>query len=628
MADIGFRAKLRYWSDNLISRGTGAMIVMLFVITILLVLAVAFFVKTTGVDPDSRDFPRIAWAGLMRTLDPGTMGGDEGGPAFLLAMLTVTIGGIFVVGTLIGIITSGIDAKLEQLRKGRTFVAESGHTIILGWSSQIFTVIEELVEANASLKHACIAVLAERDKVEMEDEIKARIPDSKTTRIVCRTGCPNELVDLEIVNHRASRAIVILPPEGENSDSSVIKTVLALVNNPSRRKEPYHIVGVLHDPENLVVAEMVGGDEVQLILAGDMIARISAQTCRQSGLSVVYTELLNFRGDEIYFKEEPSLTGSTYRAALHAYEDSALIGIRKPDGSVLLNPPMDTVFEKGSAVVVISEDDDTIRFSGRPAPYTSTGIESSPGSIPRIPERTLILGWNSRVPIIARELDGYVAPGSELTVVVDPGFDIDVRGLLDRKYTNSKVALERGATTDRAVLESLSLDDYDHVIIQSYSDLLDVQQADARTLITLLHLRNMRFVSNARFSILSEMMDDRNRALAEVAHTDDFIVSDKLISLMVAQVAENRELKTVFRDLFDPDGSEVYIRPARLYVRTGIQMDFHTVIEAAAARGETAIGYRIMDNVDTPQGGIVVNPDKSNCISFTDRDRIILLAED
>ena len=55
---------------------------------------------------------------------------------------------------------------------------------------------------------------------------------------------------------------------------------------------------------------MVGGDEAELILVGDLIARIVAQTCRQSGLSVVYTELLDFDGDEIYFAERaPSWSG-------------------------------------------------------------------------------------------------------------------------------------------------------------------------------------------------------------------------------------------------------------------------------------------------------------------------------
>ena len=50
------------------------------------------------------------------------------------------------------------------------------------------------------------------------------------------------------------------------------------------------------------------------------------------------------------------------------------------------------------------------------------------------------------------------------------------------------------------------------------------------------------------------MLDLRNRELAEVTQADDFIVSDQLISLMLAQVAENKHLNAVFADLFDPRG--------------------------------------------------------------------------
>ncbi len=53
---------------------------------------------------------------------------------------------------------------------------------------------------------------------------------------------------------------------------------------------------------------------VQPVLTNDLIARVVAQTSRQSGLSVVYTELMNFSGDEIYFTDLPaSLVGQDLR---------------------------------------------------------------------------------------------------------------------------------------------------------------------------------------------------------------------------------------------------------------------------------------------------------------------------
>src|SRR4029078_422370 len=111
-------------------------------------------------------------------------------------------------------------------------------------------------------------------------------------------------------------------------------------------------------------------------------------------------------------------------------------------------------------------------------------------------------------------------------------------------------------------LDDLNIASYDHVIVLSYSDTLDVQNADARTLVTLLHLRSIADHTGHPFSIVSEMLDLRNRELAEVTQADDFIVSDKLVSLMLSQVSENKQLAAVFADLFDPEGSEIYIKPA------------------------------------------------------------------
>src|ERR1051326_8713341 len=98
-------------------------------------------------------------------------------------------------------------------------------------------------------------------------------------------------------------------------------------------------------------AELVGNDETIFVLSSDLISRITAQTCRQSGLSVVYSELLQFEGDELYFQQEPKLAGKTYKEALHAYETSSVIGIFTKDEEVLINPPMDTKFNSGDSVI-------------------------------------------------------------------------------------------------------------------------------------------------------------------------------------------------------------------------------------------------------------------------------------
>ncbi|HET7229080.1 MAG TPA: hypothetical protein VFJ16_03725 [Longimicrobium sp.] len=641
---ISLRQRLRYWFDNTMARGPAALILWLFIVSALLVALISAVVVFSGVDPDHRGFWEVTWAGLMRTLDSGTMGGDTGPWPFLFAMLAVTLGGIFVVSTLIGILTTGIEGKLDELRKGRSFVAEQGHTVILGWSSQIFTVISELAQANANQRRSCIAILAEMDAVEMQDEIAARAGDTGRTHIVCRNGTPIDLADLEIVNPHAARSIIVLPPETDDPDAYVIKAILALTNNPGRRKEPYHIVTVIRDPRNADVARMVGGDEVEVVLAGELIARVTAQTCRQSGLSVAYTELMEYGGDEIYFKHEPSLAGKTFAEAAAAYEDSALMGLRFADGSIRLNPPPETRLGADDRVIAISEDDDTIRLSKNGAGAVDEGAIRLPVPAEKAPERTLILGWNDRAGAIIGELDAYVGPGSTVLVVGD-GDEVaqareDAQRMGDRQLANLAVTLRRGDTTDRRTLDALEVDGYDHIIVLSNADGAGngnghdaagaVQQADARTLITLLHLRDLQDRLGKDFAIVSEMLDIRNRELAQVTRADDFIVSDNLVSLMLSQISENKELARVFRDLFDPEGSEIYLKPAGDYVELGRPVNFYTVLESARRQGQVALGYRITSRAfDTAASyGVKLNPKKGEMVSFEPDDRVIVLAEE
>jgi voltage-gated potassium channel Kch len=640
MTRTGFADRLRYAFDNSMSRGAIALIGYLGLVSVAVIFLFALLVVLFRISPAGGDQPgflEAAWLSLMRTLDSGTMGGDEGW-AFRVAMLGVTLGGIFIVSALIGVINNGIEDKLTELRKGRSFVVERDHTLILGWSPKIFTVLSELAVANENRSKPRVVILAEKDKVEMEDEIRAHVEDPKNTKIICRTGSPLDLKDLEIVNPRDSRSVIILAPESENPDPETIKTILALTNNPDRRPEPYHIVAEIAEPRNLEVARMVGRDEVQLIATGDLISRIIVQTSRQSGLSVVYTELLDFGGDEIYFHEEPKLVGRTFGEALLAYEDSCVMGLRRPNGSTRLNPPMETRIEAGDQVIAISADDDTVRVSADLEPWetlearlgvAADAIREGRSRTAR-PERTLILGWNGRGVAILREMDRYVAPGSSVTVVADVGRAGEEVERECGDLKNQTVSCVEADTTSRRVLDGLGLPDYDQIILLCYSDALSDQEADARTLITLLHLRDIAEKGDHDFRIVSEMLDVRNRELAEVTQADDFIVSNKLTSLMLSQVSENRDLNAVFADLFDPQGSEVYLKPAGDYVEPGRAVSFYTVVAAARRRNEAAIGYRLAAHAgDAAKAyGVTVNPKKSEQVALTEKDWVIVLAED
>ena len=626
-----FFDKLKYAFENTLSAGTIALIGWLSVISFVIILIAGAIVALTGISPEGSEqlgFIEGVWQSLMRTMDAGTIGGDSGW-SFRIIMIFVTFGGIFVFSALIGILTSGLEQMIEQMRKGRSKVIESNHTLILGWSSKIFPIISELLVANTNQKKPRIVIMADRDKVEIEDEINSKITDKKNTKIICRTGSPLDLSDLKVVNPNETHSIIILSPEDENADTYVIKSVLALTNNPNRKSGKYHIVAEIKNDANLEAATLVGRDEAVYVHSSDLIARVTAQTCRQSGLSIVYTELLDYGGDEIYFKNEPKLTGKSFKDSLFAYEDSAIIGFINQAGIVSINPPMNTILNNDDQLIVISEDDDTIKLSSTTNYNINLQAITSKTNISSPAERTLILGWNEKGPAIINELENYVSSGSEIMILAERKEIAEEVFEMRNSLKNQTIQFKLGNTTDRKTLNEINISKFNYIIILCYPD-IDIQEADSKTLIALLHLRNICDLNNLNPSIVSEMLDIKNRELAEVTKADDFIVSDKLTSLMISQLSENKNLKQVFESLFSSEGSEIYLKPASNYVKVGEKVNFYTILESASLQNEVAFGYRIesKSNNANEQYGVTINPNKSKEIIFAEEDKIIVLAED
>jgi voltage-gated potassium channel Kch len=609
--------RLRYVFDNSMSRGTPALVAWLTGVTVVLIVVFAVLTTVLGLrspdtTPEPRGFAYELFYSLLHALDPGTVAGDDGSWRYIGLMLLLTVAGLFIVSALIGVIAAGIDTRLADLRRGRSLVLESDHTVVLGWSEAIFTVIGELTIANASRRRPVLVVLADRDKVEMEDAIRAKVPDLRGTRVICRSGSPMDVDDVRLSSHGTARSVIVLAPEGsDDPDSEVIKTLLALTHTAGEGRAPA-VVAEIRNPRNLEAARLVGTERTVLLDIRDTVAKLLVQTSRQSGAAAVYTDLFDYDGDEIYFLEHHDLAGTTYGEALLAFETAALLGV-VADGVSRLNPPHDTVLDD-QALILLAEDDAGLAGLQRCA--VAPDLSALGREVAGAPAATsaLLLGWNDRAAVVLTELDKYAAPGSTVTVVTAFGEPILP------PTVNLAVTVTAGATTDRAVLDRHVVADLDHVIVLCYSEHLAAQAADARTLVTLLHVRDILGRLGVDIPVISEMLDDRNRVLAQVAHVDDVVVSGEIISLVVAQLSEDPRLEAVFAELLGDAGSEIYLRPAPWYVVPGAEVAWATVAAGARARGETPIGFK-------RGADVVVNPPKSQRLTLGADDRVVVLAE-
>ena len=126
------REKFGYWFDNALARGPIVLIGWLGLGTAVLVIIMTAVSFLPGVRPEGAGLKEVFWNILFQALTPNPF--DVGSPTlFLIVMLVVTLGSLFMVSILIGTLTTTIEERLESLRRGRSKVLENDHTVILGW---------------------------------------------------------------------------------------------------------------------------------------------------------------------------------------------------------------------------------------------------------------------------------------------------------------------------------------------------------------------------------------------------------------------------------------------------------------------------------------------------------------
>ncbi len=597
------KARIRYWFDSGLSRGPLVVIGWLGLLTLSLIVVTAVVVRILGLVGVNGEDERLTmgeslWQSLLRVVDAGTFAGDTNwGTRFV--GLGITVAGIFLAGSLIGLIANLVDQKVERLRKGRSDVLEDGHTLVLGWSPRVPVIVSELVLANESERRAAVVVLADADKTEMEDGLRDQVGNFRTTKLVCRSGNPNLPADLQIVNVAGARSIIVV---GE-SDASVVKTLLA-VRSIDPEFENAHVVAEVQSDEAEASIRALFGPRVITVNSDLVVAELTAQACRQRGLAAVFRELLSFDGSEVYFSPFPELEGRTYAEAQLAFESAAVIGRLGTDGLVELNPEPHAVLAPDDQLVAISEDDSTFLMTGLRDTATASAARPS-DDLSTEPIRLLIVGWSELGPHVVAQLDEFVRPGTVIEIVVDPDHVDPARVDAETTAHNARIEVfsdDRGPEG----LALLALERrFEEVIVLGYRHHLSTEEADARTLLTLMafdQIVEKNELEDVR--VVAELLDQRHTPLALATGVDDFVVSDELTSLLIAQLSERHELDQVFSDLFQPKGCILEMRPVSMYVDGAAT--FEELVRAASAQSQSALGYRPLD------GGVVLNPSKSS----------------
>lgn len=645
---VSLRQRLRYGADNFLARGslslflalTGAFLGAIVVLTALRAIIDAIF-------PDaSQDLAHHAWIVFLELTDPGNMNQDNTTPTeFKLGAIAAGLTGVVIFSSLIAFLTTALSQAIDHLKKGHSEVLEAGHTLILGWTPRGVEILRELAEAMESEPDPVVVVLSETPKEELDELLRTELGAVGRMRVVTRTGPTSSIRSLELVNAREARSAIVLAScapfatddEKLSSDAKVIKTVLALFTHAGEPSE-LTVVAEVFGERNRKVVRDIAPEHVVVIAVEEILAKIMVQTSRTSGLAVVYQELLSFAGCEIYFHRAASWRGLTFSALQLHFDDGVPIGVRTAGGEILVRPPLDYVMREGDSVIVVAEDDSSVALRETPV-MEPRELAPTGARVPRRRERLLLLGWSAKAPTIISEYGKYVEPGSGVDVLVRDAGDA-LRARIDAIAAASPgltITLSQGDPLDRAVLEAQRPFDYDNVIVlpQDPSGELAPERVDSESIVVLLHLRGIRRDVGAgerRTKIVTEVLESGNQELVSKAGVDDVVISNRMVSMIFAQLSEQREMQHVYDNLFEEEGSEIYVKPASLYLsQLPAEVRFGDIMRAAQLReGEVCIGIKKagLESEARKNYGIRLIPPKDEVLRLEPGDSLVVVAED
>jgi hypothetical protein len=554
---------------------------------------------------------------------------------------------------MVAFITSVFEAKLDELKRGSSVVLEDDHTLILGFGDRILEIIRELIEANDSEPDASIVILAENDKEEMDNIIRDNINDTRTTRIITRSGAVTNINNLKKVNANRSKSIIIMNsaaswrPNNELklADALVLKSIMSIIAVCKGDLHP-PIVCEIHSVRDQNLAQNISSGTVKALNEVSVLSKMIAQLAlSRNGLSIVYGDMVGFDGNEFYFYRPEDGWGEklTFGDITNRFKSSTPMGIHNKEGKIILNPSKNTKISDEDELIVFAEDDSTIFYFKEPV--FQSKIKSIPVSKTRHrTQKIALLNWTTKTAIIMDKLCSYLPKGSELaTFVSEKSKEMsEFEQSLSTKYPGIKITVHEMDLNDLDKIDKIKPRDFDSLLILSPGG-NTIEEMDAFVISLLIRIRQILLQNSQEKDsknsagwpkLITEVMDSENIDIILNSGVEDFMVSNQFVSKIMAQVSEEPLALDVYDDLFKAEGSELYIKPASYYFdfteKDFLRIPYGDCVEAAKIRDEVILGIQLQSdqNNKSKMFGISLIPDKGTTFTVNKNDGFITLAQD
>ena len=594
--------RFRYRFDTLMARGNVSMVKMLVICTlaIVILLTVGIHLLTA---PEERDLGGSFWDTLASAVNAWMPYSEDGNLAYILLTALAAVTGLLFTSILIGIITAAVEEKVTGLKDGNSLVLESGHIVVLGFTPGEYTLLKQLAEA-AEGKKTCIVVTGSLPRSEMEADIRENAGLPKNVRVICRTAEPGDPAALSVCSLPDCKTVIVNHPD----DASTLQATLAAHKLLSAGgKTDVKIISNVSSSSLLLPPSVAKTMRLINVSFNDVIARVIAHSCAETGIAKAYADLFDIAGGRIQLLSFPSLAGRTFGEAVRTMDGAVPLGLIA-DGRVALNPPADRPLRETDGVICWTEKDKEIGFAEdlfRDAPAYEAAAQSRE-------ETTVVIGYNDTFATLLRELPEQP---NRVTAARVPEERREALLALAEQHSDVALTFFEGNTESEDDLRRL-LADARHVVLlaeeNAYAD-----DADIFTILRYIKIADVKARAGLDFSVTVELCSERNLRLTDAETEADLIVAPHIVSMFLAQLADRPQLADVFRELLSNEGSELHLKPAEGF---GADTPWGALRSALLRRHMLLLGY-------LSQGRTVMNPPLDETVSPEEVDKLVVISE-
>ena len=320
----------KYKFDRALERSFLNLVLFLFLVSIvgILLLSIIFYsLYLLQIVTLEGKFLTFLWNTFGYFIDVGTIAAEQYTENTLwdkFLKIFITLFGVIIFTTFIGIVSQAISNRVELLRSGNGPVYENNHIVIFNFTRKLIPLLQELFQAFEDHQYqTSIVVVSKYFPFEAQKKVESHLDIPKNVNLIFRTGYAWQKKIPSIINLHKAKELILLKPDVdeefrnmEDCDIEVGKGITTLLESSyfnrtktnvicefftKQKSELYrhYVSDILKEDSNTNIQK--SKNKILFIEVEDCRANLISQAIITPDVLEIYDEIFSYTGSDIYF---------------------------------------------------------------------------------------------------------------------------------------------------------------------------------------------------------------------------------------------------------------------------------------------------------------------------------------